>query len=177
MSKKKRRRSRPSSRPARPVRPPASGGVSRSRASGAAARTNGAVAHPRARGAVTGAPDSAPVVGLRGSPGVAPEEVVGLVAIGELDRQLPALQAAISRRWVELRRDATHQAAAQLRVGDRVRIVHGVRPQYLQGATGTVTGWSGQSAVVQLDMPVGRYRTGEVRCPPLGLLPVPVENR
>lgn len=164
MSKKKRRRTGPSSRPARPARPRTSGVVTRS-------RTNGAVAPAPAP-----TTDSGSVVGLRDRAGTAPEEVVGLVAIGELDRQLPALQAAISRRWAELRRDATHQAAARLRVGDRVRIAHGVRPQYLQGATGTVTGWSGQSVVVQLDMPVGRYRSGEVCCPPLSLLPAAAES-
>jgi hypothetical protein len=35
------------------------------------------------------------------------------------------------------------------------------------GSTGTVTGWSGRSAIVALDVPNGRF--AEVRCPPLGL--------
>jgi len=97
------------------------------------------------------------------------EPLVGLIATGALDAHLGVLQAAISRRGHELHREAGHRAAAQLRVGDRVRVLPGMRPQYLQGATGTVTGWSGRNAVVQLDMAVGRFATGTATCPPLGL--------
>lgn len=97
------------------------------------------------------------------------EPLVGLISTGALDAHLGVLQAAISRRGQELHREAGHRAAAQLRVGDRVRVLPGMRPQYLQGATGTVTGWSGRNAVVQLDMAVGRFATGTATCPPLGL--------
>jgi hypothetical protein len=53
---------------------------------------------------------------------------------------------------------------ASLRVGDRVRINHSAKPNYLHGRAGTVTGWAGQNVVVQLDQPVGRFATGELRC-------------
>ena len=56
-----------------------------------------------------------------------------------------------------------------LRVGDRVRINHRARPLYLHGHTGTVAGFYGQSVIVRLDQPVGRFVTGELRCPPLAL--------
>jgi hypothetical protein len=54
-------------------------------------------------------------------------------------------------------------------VGDRVRINHRARPLYLHGHTGTVAGFYGQSVIVRLDQPVGRFVTGELRCPPLAL--------
>jgi hypothetical protein len=54
---------------------------------------------------------------------------------------------------------------ASLRVGDRVRINHHAKPNYLHGQPGTVTGWAGQNVVVQLDQPVGRFTTGQLRCP------------
>jgi hypothetical protein len=60
-------------------------------------------------------------------------------------------------------------------VGDRVRINHSAKPNYLHGQTGTVTGWAGQNVVVQLDQPVGRFTTGELRCPPLVLEPLAPE--
>lgn len=104
------------------------------------------------------------------------ETLIGLISSGVLDTHLGVLQAAIGRRGHELYREAGHRAAAQLRVGDRVRLLQGVRPQYLQGATGTVTGWSGRSAVVQLDMPVGRLATGTATSPPLGLERLPPDR-
>jgi transposase len=42
-------------------------------------------------------------------------------------------------------------------------------------ATGTVTGWAGQNVIVQLDQPLGRFTSGELRCPPLILEPLAPE--
>ena len=95
--------------------------------------------------------------------------VVGLIATGTLDAHLGTLQAAISKRHQDRRREASNQAAAQFQVGDRVTLTNGIRPLYLQGATGTVTGWAHQNAIVHLDHPTGRFPGGEIRCPPLGL--------
>jgi len=50
---------------------------------------------------------------------------------------------------------------------------HDICPLYLHGATGTVTGWSGQSALIQLDEPIGRFTTGQIRCAPLELKLLP----
>ena len=49
------------------------------------------------------------------------------------------------------------------------------RPIYLHGRAATVSGWAGQNVVVQLDRPVGRFVTGELRCPPLVLEPLAPE--
>jgi hypothetical protein len=76
----------------------------------------------------------------------------------ELDVTLGAVRAdQIGLRWSALR-------------GVRpVRINHHARPLYLHGRTGTVAGFCGQSVIVRLDQPVGRFVTGELRCPPLAL--------
>lgn len=95
--------------------------------------------------------------------------IVGLITTGALDAHLGTLQAAISKRHQDRRRDASNQAAAQLRVGDRVALTEYIRPLYLQGATGTVTGWAHQNAIVHLDQPTGGSVGGDIRCPPLGV--------
>lgn len=95
--------------------------------------------------------------------------IVGLITTGSLDAHLGTLQAAISKRHQDRRRDASNQAAAQLQVGDRVVLTEYIRPMYMRGATGTVTGWAQQNAIVHLDQPTGRFPGGEIRCPPLGL--------
>lgn len=95
--------------------------------------------------------------------------MVGLITTGTLDAHLGTLQAAISKRHQDRRREASNQAAAQFQIGDRVALTEGIRPLYLQGATGTVTGWAHQNAIVHLDHPTGRSPGGEIRCPPLGL--------
>jgi len=97
--------------------------------------------------------------------------LIGLIATGGLDEHLPTIQTAIAERHRNLQRAQSHQAAAQIDIGDRVRLNHDIRPLYLHGATGTVTGWAGQRVVVQLDEPTGRFTHGQIRCPPLGLDP------
>src|SRR5699024_823714 len=71
--------------------------------------------------------------------------MVGLIATGTLDAHLGTLQAAISKRHQDRRREAANQAAAQLQVGDRVAITEGIRPLYLPSSSGTVTGVRGRS--------------------------------
>ncbi|MGH3423016.1 MAG: hypothetical protein ACRDOD_25860 [Streptosporangiaceae bacterium] len=95
--------------------------------------------------------------------------LVGAIATGILDEHLATVSAAISRRHRQLVRIESNQAGARIKLGDRVRINHTIRPLYLNGATGTLIDWTGQRAVVQLDHPTGRFTTGEIRCPPLGL--------
>ncbi|UNX55165.1 hypothetical protein MF406_02445 [Georgenia sp. TF02-10] len=99
--------------------------------------------------------------------------LVGLIATGALDDHLGTLQAAISQRHRDCQRTASNQAAARLQIGDRVMLNHDVRPLYLHGATGTVTGWASHNVIVQLDNPTGRFTTGQLRCPPLALQRLP----
>lgn len=100
------------------------------------------------------------------------ETLVGIIAAGHLDQHLPLLTRVIAARHRQLREAASVRSLAAFGPGDRVRIGAGVRPLYLQGETGTVTGWSGRRVVVSLDNPTGRFAYGEVRVPALGLEPL-----
>jgi hypothetical protein len=103
------------------------------------------------------------------------QAVVEAIARGELDQELAVLGAVINQRLRLLATARSMTTLASLRVGDRVRINHSAKPNYLNGQAGTVTGWAGQKVVVQLDRPVGRFTTGELRCPPLVLEPLAPE--
>ena len=100
------------------------------------------------------------------------QAVVEAIARGELDGELAVLGAVINERGRLLATARSMRTLASLRVGDRVRINHSAKPNYLHGRAGTVTGWAGQNVIVQLDQPVGRFTTGELRCPPLVLEPL-----
>jgi hypothetical protein len=97
------------------------------------------------------------------------QALVERIHAGELDAELPVLAAAIAERQQLLAAAQALTTRANLRVGDRVRINHRARPLYLHGRAGTVAGLYGQSVIVRLDQPVGRFVTGELRCPPLAL--------
>jgi hypothetical protein len=103
------------------------------------------------------------------------QAVVEAIARGELDDELGVLGAVINERVRLLATARSMQTLASLRVGDRVRINHSAKPNYLHGQPGTVTGWAGQNVIVQLDQPVGRFTSGELRCPPLILEPLAPE--
>ena len=96
------------------------------------------------------------------------QAVVEAIARGELDEEL----AVLNQRVRLLATARSMRTLASLRVGDRVRINHSANPNYLHGRAGTVSGWAGQNVVVQLDQPVGRFTTGELRCPALVLEPL-----
>jgi hypothetical protein len=103
-------------------------------------------------------------------PPPAPERsLLNAIADGELDEHLTALADAVHarRHLVDTVRSAT--ALAQLCVGDDVRINHTISPQYLRGLRGTITRIDDERATVCLHRPVGRFHTGEIRCPPLTL--------
>ena len=100
------------------------------------------------------------------------QAVVEAIARGELDEELAVLGAVINQRVRLLATARSMTTLASLRVGDRVRINHSAKPNYLHGRAATVSGWAGQNVVVQLDQPVGRFTTGELRCPPLVLEPL-----
>lgn len=94
------------------------------------------------------------------------DAVIGAIAAGVLDDALQRLGKVISERLAALRHARSVELMATLDVGDRVRINRSVRPLYLHGAVGTIAGFAGGRVVVTLDYPVGRFVTGEVRCPP-----------
>jgi hypothetical protein len=91
------------------------------------------------------------------------------IATGQLDGHLTALADAVEarRRLLHTVRSAT--ALATLCVGDHVRITHDVSPRYLAGLQGTIVDIDDRAATIRLPQAVGRFSTGQVRCPPLAL--------
>lgn len=91
------------------------------------------------------------------------------IADGALDPHLPALAQAIDARLHLLHTVRSVTALAMLNVGDRVRINHHARPRYLNGVQGTILELDERTATICIHRPVGRFTSGEIRCPPLAL--------
>jgi hypothetical protein len=91
------------------------------------------------------------------------------IAAGELDPHLTAIAEAIRARFDLLQTVNSAKALAQLNIGDRVRINHHASPRYLHGIHGTIVHLDEQSATVCVHRAVGRFKSGEIRCPPLVL--------
>ena len=128
-------------------------------------------------------PVPAPVLPGSGSDGPPPrgqvhgvEGLVGFIATGSLDEHLGVISRAVVERRRHLLRRESIRAMGSVDVGDRVRLGADIRPMYLRGRLGTVTGWTGRNVIVLLDVPVGRYGS-EMRCPPLALELVQVAPR
>jgi hypothetical protein len=99
--------------------------------------------------------------------GGAERSLLDAIAAGELDGHLVALADAIHARRELLHTVRSAAAMAELSVGDPVRFNRQVRPRYLHGEIGIVVDRDDHTAVVRLLRPVGRFRSGEIRCPPL----------
>ena len=82
---------------------------------------------------------------------------------------LTAIAEAIHARYELDRTISSQKALAMLNVGDRVRINHHANPRYLHGIHGVVVELDEHTAVVCVHRPVGRFKSGEIRCPPLVL--------
>jgi hypothetical protein len=91
------------------------------------------------------------------------------IAAGELDPHLVAVADAVRARYELLHTITAHKALAMLNVGDSVRINHHASPRYLHGIHGVVVELDQYAAVVRVHRPVGRFKSGEIRCPPLAL--------
>jgi hypothetical protein len=102
--------------------------------------------------------------------GIDPDRLLlDAIADGELDHSLHALADAVNARRHLLHTVQAATALAQLCVGDEVRINHTVKPRYLQGAQGRVIELDDHHATVCLHRPIGRFTSGQIRCPPLAL--------
>ena len=91
------------------------------------------------------------------------------IVAGELDPHLTAIAAAIRARYELLHTVNSQKALAMLNVGDRVRINHQASPRYLHGVRGVIVELDEHTAVVSVHRPIGRFTSGEIRCPPLVL--------
>ena len=91
------------------------------------------------------------------------------IAAGELDPHLTAIAEAVRARYELLHTVNSHKALALLNVGDRVRINHQASPRYLHGVHGVIVALDEDTALVCVHRPIGRFTSGEIRCPPLVL--------
>lgn len=91
------------------------------------------------------------------------------IADGVLDPHLPALAQAINARQHLVHTVCSATALAMLNIGDRVRINHHARPRYLHGIQGTILELDDRTATICIHRAVGRFTSGEIRCPPLAL--------
>lgn len=117
-------------------------------------------------------PTTRPVPTVAVAPPSRPEPerlLLDQIAAGELDAHLVAIAEAVHARRELLHTVNTQKALAMLSVGDRVRINHHANPQYLHGIHGIVTELDDHTALVCVHRPVGRFKSGEIRCPPLVL--------
>lgn len=89
------------------------------------------------------------------------------IADGVLDQHLTAISEAVHARHELLETINSHKALAMLSVGDRVRINHHAKPRYLHGIQGVIVELDQRTATVCMHRPVGRFTSGEIRCPPL----------
>ena len=91
------------------------------------------------------------------------------IAAGALDSHLVAIADAVRARHELLHTVTSHKALAMLNVGDRVQINRHASPRYLHGIHGVVVELDQHAAVVRIHRPIGRFKSGEIRCPPLAL--------
>jgi hypothetical protein len=111
-----------------------------------------------------------PAPSIPSSPPRAPERMLlGQIADGVLDPHLQALAQAIDARLHLLHTVATQTALAHLCVGDEVQINNTIRPHYLRGLRGKIIEIDSERATVCVHRPIGRFHSGEIRCPPLTL--------
>jgi hypothetical protein len=64
------------------------------------------------------------------------------------------------------------RALQNITVGTRVAIGSEAQPKYLRGMTGEVHEIDGNTVVVCLGAPVGKFKSGHVRCPAELLVPL-----
>ena len=112
----------------------------------------------------------APAPPLPSRPATVPaESLLDQIAAGDLDAHLTPIAEAIRARFDLLQTVNSAKALAQLTIGDRVRINHHATPRYLHGITGTIIRLDDQTATICVHRAVGRFTSGEIRCPPLVL--------
>jgi hypothetical protein len=114
--------------------------------------------------------------GIGGAASSTPEperSLLDAIAAGELDGHLTAIADAVHARQHLLHTVRSATALAELCIGDIVRFNHTVSPQYLRGVYATIVAIDDRTATVELQRPVGRFRSGQIRCPALALDRVP----
>ena len=101
-----------------------------------------------------------------------PGAVTMAIEAGDLDDELTAIAGALNARWAEQARQRVERALQSITIGTRVAIGAEAQPKYLRGMTGEVHEVDGEVAVVCLGAPIGKFKSGHVRCPVELLVPL-----
>jgi hypothetical protein len=96
-------------------------------------------------------------------------QLLDAIAGGALDQHLVAIADAIDARRELLHTVRSATAIAQFCVGETVMFNASIRPRYLRHEAAVITEFDDHWVTVRLWRPVGRFRDGEVCCPPLAL--------
>ena len=105
------------------------------------------------------------------SGGLDVEPLFAALLLGALDEHLEEIATIVSNRIAALNAVAELVAASRLHVGDRVRLGHNLKPQYLHGKNATIVAKDGEKWIVRLDEPIGRFTNADIRLQAIQLEP------
>lgn len=91
------------------------------------------------------------------------------IAAGKLDEHLAAIADAVHARRELLHTVRAATAIAELCVGDTVMFTSRIRPRYLEHELAVIEELDDHWVTLRLWRPIGRFRDGTLRCPPLAL--------
>jgi hypothetical protein len=112
------------------------------------------------------------VVDSPGRPsGLDVEPLFAALLLGALDEHLEEIAILVNNRIAALNAVAELVAASRLHVGDRVRLGHNLKPQYLHGKNATIVAKDGEKWIVRLDEPIGRFTNADIRLQAIQLEP------
>lgn len=88
------------------------------------------------------------------------------IGAGLLDDGLWVVIEAVNLRTAAVAEQRWQTALARFSLHDRVRFADNAKLQYLRGTTGEIHEFYEDKIVVCLDTPLGKFKSGHVRCPP-----------
>jgi hypothetical protein len=95
--------------------------------------------------------------------GVDVEPLFVALRVGALDEHLEEIATLVNDRLAAINAIEELMAASRLKVGDRVRLGHNLKPQYLHEQPVTIIAKDGEKWLVRLDEPVGRFTNADLR--------------
>jgi hypothetical protein len=91
------------------------------------------------------------------------EPLLVALHLGLLDDHLAQIAQVVNTRLKALDAVGELIASSRLHVGDKVRLGHNLRPQYLHGRSATLVAQDGEKWLVRLDESVGRFADDDLR--------------
>ena len=90
--------------------------------------------------------------------------LIAALRLGALDAHLGEIARIVNDRLAAVEAIEELIAASKLRVGDKVRLGHNLKPNYLHGRAATIIKRDGDKWVVRLDEPItGKFAKADLR--------------